>query len=147
MANIWVYIGGFRNVVRSYEDGVSTCEVAHVCLEVVSQLLSQLRNFRTAWCSCFQTAITSSFQIQFVYRLKRWTSNFSSFETKYSMHEMDSIKYSKYVQQLLSSWILHVRFLCFSSLHSWFAFGKGLQSSKAWIIHVNELPFALPWII
>ena len=37
--------------------------------------------------------------------------------------------------------------LCFPSLHSWLAFGKGLQSSKACILLVNELPFALPWII
>ncbi|RVW20763.1 hypothetical protein CK203_113241 [Vitis vinifera] len=26
-------------------------------------------------------------------------------------------------------------------------FGKGLRSSKAWILHVNELPFDFPWII
>ena len=37
--------------------------------------------------------------------------------------------------------------LCFSSLHSWFGFDKGLRISKAWILHVNELPFALLWII
>ena len=34
--------------------------------------------------------------------------------------------------------------LCFSS-HSWFAFGKGLRSSKSWILYVNELPFSFPW--
>ena len=36
---------------------------------------------------------------------------------------------------------------CFSSLHSLFDFGKGVQSSEAWILPINELPFALPWII
>ena len=110
----------FCKVVHSCEDGVSTCEVAHVCLEVVSQLWNTLRNFtsgfhfaahfvaakfRTAWCSCLQTAITSLFQLQFTNRLKRWTPNFLSFEMKYSMHKMDSRKYSKYVQKFLSSWI------------------------------------------
>ena len=106
-----------------------------------------LWNFRITWCGCLQMAITSSFQLQFMHHLKRWTPNFLSFETTYSRNEMDSREYSKYVQQLLSSWILHVRFLCFSSLHPWFGFGKGLQSSKAWILHVNGLPFAFPWIL
>ena len=106
-----------------------------------------LWNFRITWCGCLQMAITSSFQLQFMHHLKRWTPNFLSFETTYSRNEMDSREYSKYVQQLLSYWILHVRFLCFSSLHPWFGFGKGLQSSKAWILHVNGLPFAFPWIL
>ena len=39
----------FRNVVCSCEDGVSTCEVAHVCLEVVSQLRNTLRNFASGF--------------------------------------------------------------------------------------------------
>ena len=38
-------------------------------------------------------------------RLKRWTLDFPSFETTYSMHKMDFRKWSKCVQQLLSSWI------------------------------------------
>ncbi|RVW81533.1 Retrovirus-related Pol polyprotein from transposon 297 [Vitis vinifera] len=37
-------------------------------------------------------AITSSFQLRFVHHLKRWTLDFPSFETTYSMHEMDSKK-------------------------------------------------------
>nr|CAN72228.1 hypothetical protein VITISV_013433 [Vitis vinifera] len=36
-----------------------------------------------------QTAITSSFQIQIAHRLKRWPPDFSRFETKYGMHEMN----------------------------------------------------------
>ena len=47
---------------------------------------------------------------------KAWIPDFLSFQTTYSMHEMDSRKCSKYVQQLLSSWILHVRFLSLISL-------------------------------
>ena len=147
MANIWVYTGGFRNVVHSCEDGVSTCEVAHVCLEVVSQLQNTLQNFasgfhfaahfaaakwalgcqifaahfvaakfRTAWCGCLQTTITSSFQLQIMHRLKHWIFDFPSFETTYGIHQLSSRKCSKSVQQWLSSWILHVRFLSLLSL-------------------------------
>ena len=146
MANIWDYTGGFRNVVRSCEDGVSTCKVAHVRLQVVLQLrntlrnfrnerlilqlILQLRNFRTAWSGCLQMAITSSFQLQFAHRLKCWTSDFPSFEMTYSVHEMDSKKCSKCVEEFLSSWILHVRFLCFSSLHSWLALAKNYEAPK-----------------
>ena len=75
-------------------------------------------SIRLALCSCLQTTITSLFQLQFVHHLKSWTPNFPSFETTYSMHKMNSKKYSKCVQELLSSRILHVRFLSFSSLHS-----------------------------
>ena len=44
-------------------------------------------------CKCeigfFQMAITSLFQIQIEYRLKLWTPDFPSFETRYSTHEMN----------------------------------------------------------
>ena len=112
------------------------CEVAYMCLQVILQLrnsfqnfrklisqlwnfrklISQLRNFHSAWCGCLLMAITSSFQLWLAHRLKRWISNFLSFETTYSMHKVDSRKCSKYVQQLMSSWILHVRFLSLLSL-------------------------------
>ena len=134
----------FRNVVCSCEDGVSTCDLRsgtrvlgggfaaakHLAKFRSCEMGFGLRNFRIAWRSCLQTAITSSFQLQFVHHLKRWTPDFPSFKTTYSMHEMDSRKYSKYVQQLLSSWILHVRFLCFSSLHSWLALAKNYEAPK-----------------
>ena len=73
-----------------------------------------LRNFRSSFRSCkishslmrcLQTTITSLFQLQLVHRLKCWTSDLLRFETTYSIHKMDSRKYSKYVLQLLSSWI------------------------------------------
>ena len=37
------------------------------------------------WCSCLPMAITSSFQLQFAHRLKRWILDFPSFEMVYSM--------------------------------------------------------------
>ena len=75
------------------------------------RLISQLRNWLLAWCDWLPMAITSPFQLWFVHCLKCWTPDFPSFKTTYSMHEMDSIKCSKCVQEFLSSWILHVRFL------------------------------------
>nr|CAN83803.1 hypothetical protein VITISV_040701 [Vitis vinifera] len=96
-------------------------------LEVISQHGSQLRRWRhglrngtrvpkvgfaahfaaAKWAftlrGCLQMAITSLFQLELSYRLKRWTPDFSSFEKRYSIHEMDSRKYLKCVQQLLSS--------------------------------------------
>ena len=87
-------------------------------------------SIRLALCSCLQTTITSLFQLQFVHHLKSWTPNFPSFETTYSMHKMNSRKYSKCVQELLSSRILHVRFLSFSSLHSWLALAKNYEAPK-----------------
>ena len=96
--------------------------------ETTCEMGAWLRNFRSTLRGCLQTAITSSFQLQFVHRLKRWTPDFPRFKTRYSMNEMDSSKYLKYVQQFPSSWISLDFSLCFSSLHSWCAFGKGLQS-------------------
>ena len=79
-------------------------------------VISQLRNWPLAWCDWLLMAITFSFQLRFAHSLKRWIPDFPSFEKTYSMHEMDSRKFSKCVQQLLSSWILHVRFLSLFSL-------------------------------
>ena len=66
-----------------------------------------LRNSFSAWCSCLQMAITSSFQLRFAHYFKRWTLDFPSFETIYSMYTIDSKKCSKFVLQLLSFWISH----------------------------------------
>ena len=97
----------FCSPFRSCEMRGWSCEMALVCQGVVSQLRNTLRNFRSSFrsalCSCLQTAITSSFQLQFNHRLKCWTPHFPSFEKTYSMHEMDSLKYSKCVPQLPSS--------------------------------------------
>ena len=70
----------------------------------------------STWCDWLPMALTSSFQLRFAHQLKHWISDFPSFEKKYSMHEMDSKKCSKSVQQFLSSWILHVRFISLLSL-------------------------------
>lgn len=65
--------------------------------EIISWISKSFRNDPPAWCSCLQMAITSSFQLRFANRLKRWTPDFPSFETIYSMYIMDSRKCSKFV--------------------------------------------------
>ena len=135
VANIWKHSGGFwRHARWAMKFRKLKVSISQPKADFTAQrwfrsqrLISQLRNWPSAWCDWLSIAITSSFQLQFVHCLKRWISNFSSFETTYSMYEMDSNKCSKSVQQLLSYWILHVRFLSLLSLlASWFAFGKGL---------------------
>ena len=122
VANIWKHLGGFRRHARWLRNFASWRSPFRS-----QRLISQLRNWPSTWCDWLPMAITSLFQLRFAYHLKCWISYFPCFETIYSIHEMDSRNCSKCVQQLLSSWILHVRFLfCFPSLHSWFAFGKGL---------------------
>ena len=97
----------FRSPFRSFEMRGWRFEMALVCQRVVSELRNTLRNFRrsfrSALRSCLKTAITSSFQLQFVHRLKRWTPDFPRFKTRYGINEMDFRKYSKCVQQFLSS--------------------------------------------
>ena len=70
-----------------------------------------LRNWPLAWSDRLPMAVTPSFQLWIIHRLKSWIANFPSFETTYSMHNLSSRKCSKSGWQLLSSWILHGRFL------------------------------------
>ena len=48
-----------------------------------------------AWSDLLPMALTSSFQLRFTNRLKRWIVDFLSFETTYSMHKLNSRKCSK----------------------------------------------------
>ena len=88
----------------------------------------KLRNCPSSWCSWIPMAITSSFQLQFAHRLKFWTSDFPSFEKIYGMYKMDPRKCSKCVLQLL--FLVHIRFLCFSSLHPRLVLAKGYEAPK-----------------
>ena len=65
--------------------------------EFISWISKSCRNDPPAWCNCFQMAITSSFQLWFANRLKRWTPDFPRFKTIYSIYIMDSRKCSKFV--------------------------------------------------
>ena len=70
-----------------------------------------LWNCLSAWCGCLPIAITSLFQLWFVHRLKRWTPDFTSFETKYSIHKMDSRSARFVSNSCCPLEFLHVRFL------------------------------------
>ena len=48
-----------------------------------------------AWSDLLEMAVTPSFQLQIVYRLKHWIVDFLSFKTTYSMHKLDFRKCSK----------------------------------------------------
>ncbi|WKA10539.1 hypothetical protein VitviT2T_028105 [Vitis vinifera] len=76
-------------------------------------MASRLRNSRSALHARLQTAITSSFHLQIAYRLKRWTPDFPSFETRYGMHNLNSRNCFKNVS---NSSKMEVRYF-----RSWFA--------------------------
>ena len=54
-----------------------------------------LQNWPSAWSDLLPMALTSSFQLRFVNRLKHWIIDFLIFETTYSMYKLDFRKYSK----------------------------------------------------
>ena len=125
VANIWKHSGGFRRRARWLRNFASwrtpfrsqrLISQPSSCDFAAKGWFSSLQNWPSAWCDQLPMALTSSFQLRFTYHLKCWISDFPIFKMTYSMHEMDSRKYSKYVQQLMSSWILHVRFLSLLSL-------------------------------
>ena len=78
-----------------------------------------VRNFRTTWSSWLPKAISSSFQLQIVYGLKRWILDFQTFEMVYSMQKMDFGKCSKSMKEDCSCCPL-----CFSSLCLLFLFAS-----------------------
>ena len=84
IANIWKHSGEFRRCtkwLRNFADEQDGCEI-------ISQPkvdLAALRNWPSAWSDLLPMALTSSFQLRFTNCLKRWISDFLSFETTYSM--------------------------------------------------------------
>ena len=53
---------------------------------------------------CLLMAITSSFQIQIMYRLKHWIPDFPSFKIIYGMHNLSSMKCFKNVSNSSEIW-------------------------------------------
>ena len=106
-----------------------------------------LWNWPSAWSDWLPMAVTPSFQLRIVHRLKHWISNFSSFKTTYSMHKLSSRKCSKSGWQWLSSRMLHGRFLfafppCIPDL----LMAKDFKASKLWFFMFLSFPFTFPWI-
>ena len=89
-------------------------------------------------------AVTSSFQLRTVHRLKHWIFDFLSFEMVYSMHQLDFIKCSKSgchdCHQEYASWQI---LFTFSPCIPDQLLEKGF---KALVLHGSELPIALPKI-
>ena len=54
-----------------------------------------VQNFPSAWSDRLSMAITPSFQLRIIHRLKHWIVDFLSFEMVYSMHQLDFRKCSK----------------------------------------------------
>ena len=75
----------------------------------------KVRNCPSAWCSCLPKAISSSFQLQIIYGLKRWIFDFLSFQMVYGMQKMDFWKCSKSSKEDCSCFLHSVFFTLFSS--------------------------------
>ncbi|WJZ84264.1 hypothetical protein VitviT2T_003875 [Vitis vinifera] len=100
--------------------------------ETPFQMVSRLRNSRSALRACLQTTITSSFHLQITYRLKRWTSDFPIFETRYGMHNLSSRKYFKNVSNSSEMEVRHFR--------SWFAQSSSNGHNFS-VSNPNQAPF------
>ena len=55
----------------------------------------QCKNLPSAWSDLLAMAVTSSFQLQIVHRLKHWIVDFLRFKMVYSTHQLDFRKCSK----------------------------------------------------
>nr|CAN63876.1 hypothetical protein VITISV_014028 [Vitis vinifera] len=87
---------GFQRVVKLQGEFHSTVQKG---CEIISQ---QKGDFATlckilpsAWSDLLAMAVTPSFQLQIVHRLKHWIFDFLSFEMTYSMNKLDSRKCPK----------------------------------------------------
>ena len=94
VTNIWKHSGEFRRStkwLRNFADKQGGCEI-------ISQPKADfvaLRNWPSAWSDLLPMALTSSFQLRFMNRLKHWIVDFLIFETTYSMYKLDFRKCSK----------------------------------------------------
>ena len=124
VTNIWKHSGRFRRHARWLR--ISQAEGLHFAAKgwfrshhlVISQPKADFATVKLAFRLVWLASNGYNFFISTPNRapFEALNSNFLGFETTYSMHEMDSRKCSKSVQQLMSSWILHVRFLSLFSL-------------------------------
>ena len=98
-------------------------------------------NWPSTWSDRFPMDLTPSFQLRIMHLLKRWITDFWSFETKYSMHNLSSRKFSKCGWKFLSYWMLHVRFLFASPpcIHD-LLMAKDFKASKLWFFMCLSFP-------
>ena len=136
VANIWKHSGGFRRRAR-WLWNFATWRSPFRSQRLISQPSScdfaakgwfrNLRNWPLAWCDRLPMALTFSFQFRIIDRLKRWIADFPSFK-----RHIVWIKWAPLSAPKVSNSFYPLEFfmldfsLCFPSLPSWFAFGKGL---------------------
>ena len=115
--------------------------------EITSQQKADFAALRSWLSTCsvrLPAAVTPSFQLWIVHRLKHWIADFLRFKTKYSMHKSDFRKAPKVADMMViknASWQIS---LCFPSLHSGFAYGKGLQSFGSSCDYYQKVLFCRP---
>ena len=81
--------GSFRR------NSVALCKMAVKFSQQKDNILTVVQNFPSTWSDRLPMAVTPSFQLRIVHRLKHWIVNFLNFETTYSMHKLSSRKCSK----------------------------------------------------
>ena len=108
--------GGFSQPISQLRNGGTGAVKWHSCAKwwfrsckTPFQMASRLRNFRSALRARLQMAITSLFHLQIAYHLKHWTPDFPSFETRYGMHNLSSIKCFKNVSNSSKMEVRHFR--------------------------------------
>ena len=128
-------------ISRSFRrNSIALCKMAAKFLQQKGDFAA-VQNFPSTWSDWLPMAVTPSFQLWIVYRLKHWIANFPSFETTYSMHKLSSRKCPKSDWQWLSSGMLHGRFLfasppCIPDL----LMAKDFKASKLWFFMFLSFP-------
>ena len=132
--------GGFR---RRFAVGT----VALRNFAAKGQNFAALRNSPSAWSDQIPMAVTSSFELGIVHRLKHWILDFLSFEMVYSMHELDFGKCSKSGQEDCNFCPLFcfTLFFLFASLLA-FRICLWQRTLKLRFFMFLSFPKALPWI-
>ena len=144
VANIWDYTGGFRKLIHDLRK-FHKLKLSILQVELWFRKLNMwFRNLL----NCISMAIVLHFSsdLYTVWSIELLTSQALKLYIvciKWTPRSSQNVFFSCSPLEFL-----HVRFLSpFFLLAFLIGFGKGLRSSKAWILHVNELPFALLWTI
>ena len=123
------------NIGKLQEEFHST--VQNGC-EIISQPCKILP---LAWSDWLPMAVTPSFQLRIAHHLKHWISDFLSFETTYSMHNLDSRKCSKsgshdYHQECFMADFSLLPLIAFRIL----LMAKDFKASKLWFFMFLSFP-------
>ena len=76
-------LGSFRR------NSIALCKMAAKSFRSKRVISQPCKILPSAWSDWFPMAVTPSFQLRIVYRLKHWIFDFLIFETTYSMHKLE----------------------------------------------------------